>query len=109
MNDLVDLVNNKIQDIVKAASPQKVTYVDWQDSVTDISGRYCEPSVNELWFDGYGLSQDREQTVFYEWGTTKDDDEGDELPAHDELEKRQTVNSTVANMTFEGTLYAILL
>lgn len=110
MNDLVDLVNNKIKAVVAAAGPQ-VVFVDWQGDMDAIKGRYCEPGVNETWKDGHGVSEDREETVFYEWGTTKDDDDSDEK-GHDELKKRQditsTPNSPAANATFEGMCYPFL-
>jgi hypothetical protein len=105
MNDLVDLVNTKIKAVIDAAGPQ-VVYVDWEADTQTITGRYCEPGVDESWhlFSG-GVSQDREQTAFYEWGTTKDDDTPEDK-GHDELRKRQdstlSPNTTAGNMTFEG-------
>ncbi|CRG84935.1 hypothetical protein PISL3812_02104 [Talaromyces islandicus] len=109
MNDLVDLVNDKIKDVVKAAGPQ-VVFVDWQGNTDTLKGRYSEPRVDETWDyeNNHGISEDREETVFYEWETTKDDDEIDENNGHEELKKRQDItaplNADAANATFEDIL-----
>lgn len=83
MNQLVDAVNQKIQDAINRAGDQ-VIYVPWGADVDYIDGHYCEPGVDE--WDAVN----REKTVFYEWGTTIDD-EGNP-PAKDELKKRQDGN-----------------
>lgn len=79
MNKLVDAVNQKIQDAIGRFGDQGV-FVPWGPDVDYIVGHYCEPGVDE------SNAIDREQTAFYEWGTTKDDEGGSE---HDELRKRQ--------------------
>jgi hypothetical protein len=106
MNDVVDLVNTKIKAVIDAAGPQ-VVYVDWEADTQAIAGRYCEPGVNETWVIGSGgVSQDREETAFYEWGTTKDDDTPVDKD-HDELLKRPestlSPNTIAGNLTFEGS------
>ena len=79
MNNLVDAVNQKIQDAVGRTGGQAI-YVPWGPDVDYIGGHYCEPGVDE-W-----KALDREQTAFYEWGTTKDNPDSG---SHDELRKRQ--------------------
>jgi hypothetical protein len=106
MDDLVDLVHEKIQDVVQAAGSQ-VVFVDWQGDTDTLQERYCEPGVDEHWdySQGSGSGQNRDETLFYKWGTTKDDDIQEEI-GHDELKKRQDItaslNTTAANDTFEG-------
>jgi len=84
MNILVDSVNQKIQDAVKRAGDQ-VVYVPWGANVDWIHGHYCEPGVDE------SKAVDREQTAFYEWGTTIDDRQ--DLTDRDELKRRQSTGS----------------
>ncbi len=55
-------------------------FCEWGPDVDFIGGHYCEPGVNE-W-----NAKDREQTAFYEWGTTKDEKGGS---GHDDLRRRQ--------------------
>ncbi|GAM42228.1 ankyrin repeat-containing protein [Talaromyces pinophilus] len=108
MNDLVDLVHEKIKAVVQAAGSQ-VVFVDWQADTDTLGGRYCEPGVDEHWdySKHIGASMEREETVFYEWGTTKDNN----LPGesdHDKLKRRQDItaplNTQAANDTFEGAI-----
>jgi hypothetical protein len=106
LNDMVDLVNTKIKAVIDAAGPQ-VVYVDWEANTQTIAGRYCEPGVDETWaIIAGGASQDREETVFYEWGTTKDDDPPVDK-GHDELlthtESTLSPSTTAGNLTFEGS------
>lgn len=106
MNDMVDLVNTKIKAVIDAAGPQ-VVYVDWEANTQAITGRYCEPGLDETWtIIAGGVSQDREETVFYEWGTTKDDD-NPVAKDHDELlkypERTLSPNTIAGNLTFEGS------
>ena len=106
MNDMVDLVNTKIKSVIDAAGPQ-VVYVDWEANTQAITGRYCEPGVDETWaIIAGGASQDREETAFYEWGTTKDDDPPVNKD-HDELlnypESTLSPNTIAGNLTFEGS------
>lgn len=106
MNDLVDLVNTKIKAVINKAGPQ-VVFVDWSMDVDAIKGRYCEPGVDELWDKDtkHGISQNREETVYYEWGTSKDDDDSDDK-SHDGLRRRQNttraLDTAAGNATFEG-------
>lgn len=79
MNKLVDAVNQKIQDAIGRFGNQAV-FVPWGPDVDYIKGHYCEPGVDE------SNAVDREETAFYEWGTSKDDKGGS---GHDELRKRQ--------------------
>ncbi|KAL8898971.1 MAG: hypothetical protein Q9207_006432, partial [Kuettlingeria erythrocarpa] len=78
MNKLVDGVNEKIQDTIERFGDQAV-FVPWGANIDYISGHFCERGVDE-W-----KAKDREQTAFYEWGTTIDDEGKD----HDELLKHQ--------------------
>jgi hypothetical protein len=104
MNDLVDLVNLKIVDAVARAGPQAV-FIDWQPDVDRIQGRYCSPGVDESYNHGKGPGVNRENTSFYEWGTTKDDGEDDgskqPSPGYHELRKRW---DSPTNATFEGAI-----
>lgn len=79
MNNLVDAVNQKIQDAIQRFGDQAI-FVPWGPDVDYIGGHYCEPGVDE------GNAIDREQTAFYEWGTTKEIEDDDD---NDELRKRQ--------------------
>jgi hypothetical protein len=53
-----------------------------------------------------GVSQDREETAFYGWGTTKDDDSPVDKD-HDELLKRPestlSLNTAAGSLPFEGS------
>ncbi|KAF8248759.1 SGNH hydrolase [Wilcoxina mikolae CBS 423.85] len=104
MNDLVDLVNRQIKDAVSRAGP-KAVFIDWQQDVDRIQGRYCEPGVDESYNYGKGPGINRESTSFYEWGTTKDDADDDvDSPkewGYHELRKRW---ETPTNATFEGAI-----
>ncbi|KAL8801153.1 MAG: hypothetical protein Q9182_004658 [Xanthomendoza sp. 2 TL-2023] len=79
MNKLVDAVNQKIQDAIRRFGDQAI-FVPWGPDVDYIGGHFCEPGVDE------SNAIDREQTAFYEWGTTKDQEGGSD---HDELRRRQ--------------------
>ena len=68
VNDLVDLLNRKIEDAVKRAGPQ-VVFVRWEDKVAQIKGRYCEPGVDEHPKKG----DNRDSLAFYEWYSNLDD------------------------------------
>lgn len=62
MNDLVDLLNGKIEDAVKRAGPQ-VVFVKWEDEVAQAKGRYCESGVDETPKKG----DNRDSLSFYNW------------------------------------------
>ena len=94
MNNLVDAVNQKIQDAIQRFGEQAI-FVPWGPDVDCIGGHYCEPDVDE------SNAIDREQTAFYEWGTTKDDDLGDDK--HDELRKRQEPGKLQAGQDLKNT------
>jgi len=68
LNDLVNLLNSKIEDAVKRAGPQ-VVFVKWEDKVAQIDGRYCEPGVDET----SGKGDNRDSLSFYNWYSTLDD------------------------------------
>ena len=59
MNGLVDAVNQKFQDAIGRFGSQTV-YIPWAAGVVIITGRYCEPGIDE-W-----NALNREQTAFYE-------------------------------------------
>ncbi|KAI4121297.1 MAG: hypothetical protein LQ338_006444 [Usnochroma carphineum] len=87
-NDLTDLVNQKCQDACKTVD--RCVYVDSEPAVDENQGRYCMPGINENYYGGIDSPVDgwnRERTIFYEWSTTKDDDEDGEK-AIDQPEKR---------------------
>jgi hypothetical protein len=67
-NDLVDLINGKLKDAAKRAGNQ-VVIVEWEDKIDTITGRYCEPGVDET----AGKGDDRESLAYYEWYSTLDD------------------------------------
>lgn len=46
MNSLVDLVNSKISDAVAAAGDQ-VEFINYDEYIDDVGGRYCSPGVEE--------------------------------------------------------------
>ena len=66
MNDLVDLVHEKIKAVIYAAGPQ-VVFVDWQGDTDTLGGRFCEPGADEHWDrkTSHGMSENREETMFY--------------------------------------------
>ncbi|KAL8664084.1 MAG: hypothetical protein Q9202_003376 [Teloschistes flavicans] len=104
MNDLVDAVNQKIQDAIQRFGNQAL-YVPWGAGVDFIQGHYCEPGVDEF------NANNREQTAFYEWGTTLDDETDPD--DKDELKKRQAPGVLQAgqnlNDTWEGFISARVL
>ncbi len=104
MNGLVDAVNQKIQDAIVRFGSQAV-YVPWVADVDFITGHYCEPGVDE-W-----NALNREQTAFYEWGSTLDDIS--EPNDNDELKRRQAPGVLTAgqnlNDTWEGQIAAWVL
>ncbi|KAI9871960.1 MAG: hypothetical protein M1830_002216 [Pleopsidium flavum] len=102
MNALVDLVNDKIEIVCSDAGPQCVC-VDPQADVDAIKGRYCEPGVNEKYWGGSPDGWNREETVYYEWSTTKDDDY-DHDKGRDENAKRADKTYNSSNDTFEGAV-----
>lgn len=67
-NDLVDLVNAKIQ--AACATVDRCVYVDSETQVDQLGGRMCEPGINEKYYGGVNSPFDgwnREKTIFYEW------------------------------------------
>ena len=81
MNQLVDSVNKKIDEAVGRAGGQAI-FVPWNAAVDYIEGHFCQPGVDE------GKAKNRQETAFYEWGTTKEDDFDKNHGG--ELRKRQT-------------------
>ena len=61
-------MNSKLRDAVKRAGDQ-VIFVEWEDRIDTIDGRYCEPGGDET----PGKGDDRETLAFYEWYSTLDD------------------------------------
>ena len=102
MNDLVDLVNEKIKAACSNAGPQCV-FVDPSADVDAIRGRYYEPGVNEFYYGGSAEGWNREQTICYEWSTTKDDDDN-YSQGRDGIAKRANKNYYSSNDTFEGAI-----
>lgn len=100
MNDLVALVNQKIAKACSDAGP-KCVYVESSADFDAIKGRFCEPGVNEM-YEGSAEGRDREQTGFYEWSTTKDDDTDHEKG--DKQTKRDIPPGGLSNSTFEGAI-----
>lgn len=104
MNGLVDAVNQKIQDAIGRFGSQAV-YVPWTADVDLITGHYCEPGVDE-W-----NAINREQTVYYEWGSDLDDQL--QTSDQDELRRRQAPGVLTAgqnlNDTWEGQIAAWVL
>lgn len=92
MNDLVVRFNSKISAAVQRAGDQ-VAFIDYDDYVGFLGGRYCLPGVNE----DKGQGANRDYLFFYEVKTTDtpfmppNDD-----PYHDELRRRDANSSTVA-------------
>lgn len=103
MNDLVTLVNEKIVKACSDAGP-KCVYVDPSADFDAILGRFCEPGVNEKYYGGTEEGWNREQTCFYEWSTTKDNDEDKEKG--DKQKKRDDAApfGSSSNSTFEGAI-----
>ncbi|KAL8706772.1 MAG: hypothetical protein Q9201_000198 [Fulgogasparrea decipioides] len=98
-NDLTDLVNQKIQDACKTVD--RCVYVDSEPGVDQNQGRYCMPGINEHYYGGIDSPVDgwnREKTVFYEWSTTKDNDEDGEK-AIDQPEKRDKSSQRTQSFT----------
>ena len=101
MNDLVINVNSKISAAVQRAGDQ-VAFIDYDDYVGFLGGRYCLPGVNE----DKGQGANRDYLFFYEMKTNDtpfmppNDD-----PYHDELRRRDANSSTVAPVdTIDGQL-----
>ena len=101
MNDLVISVNSKISAAVQRAGDQ-VAFIDYDDYVGFLGGRYCLPGVNE----DKGQGANRDYLFFYEMKTNDtpfmppNDD-----PYHDELRRRDANLSTVAPAdTIDGQL-----
>ena len=97
MNKLTQDLHGKIKDAIKRFGDQAV-WVPWDDGVTAMHGRYCEAGVDE----NDAKAKDREQLVFFEWGTTVDDDPT--LPPSDELRKRELPANPGDDETFEGEI-----
>lgn len=104
MNALIDLVNEKIKAACYEAGPQRV-FVDPSADVDAIKGRYCEPGVNEKYWGGSPAGWNREETIYYEWSTTKDDDDEYDR-GRDDVANRANMNKNyyLSNDTFEGAV-----
>lgn len=101
MNDLVINVNSKISAAVQRAGDQ-VAFIDYDDYVGYLGGRYCLPGVNEDKAQG----ANRDYLFFYEM-KTKDTPfmPPNDDPYHDELRRRDANSSTVAPIdTLDGQL-----
>ncbi|KAL6718667.1 hypothetical protein ACLMJK_002901 [Lecanora helva] len=92
LNDMVDAVNGKISDAVKAAGEQ-VVFVDWDKYFVRFRGRYCEKNVAEPSASRLGL-------LFYEWETV---DNGEPSPDDPKTELRRS-GTAVGNGTFGGDI-----
>lgn len=106
MNNLVEAVNQQIQNAVKRLGNQAV-YVPWGAGVDFIDGHFCEPGVDE------SNAINREQTVFYEWGSTLDDENSKPANSKRELKGRQSLAGVPEpqnlNSTWEGQIAAWIL
>lgn len=71
LNELVDAVNKRIINAVKAAGDQ-VIFVDWQPYAVYDHGRYCEDGVIEP-------APNRPGLMFYEWDTVDPDEDVERL------------------------------
>ena len=71
LNELVDAVNKRISDAVKAAGDQ-VIFIDWHEYAAYDHGRYCEDGVIEP-------APNRPGLMFYEWDTVDPDEDVDRL------------------------------
>ena len=101
MNELVIDVNSKISAAVQRAGDQ-VAFIDYDDYVGFLGGRYCLPGVNE----DKGQGANRDYLFFYEMKTIDtpfmppNDD-----PYRDELRRRDTSPFTVISVnTTDGQL-----
>ena len=92
LNDMVDAVNSKIADAVKAAGDQFV-FVNWDQYFTRYGGRYCEGFATEPDANHLGL-------LFYEWDTIDNGEPGPNEPS-DELRRS---GDTTGNDTFGGDI-----
>ncbi|KAI9660700.1 MAG: hypothetical protein M1821_010052 [Bathelium mastoideum] len=92
MNSLVDNVNAKIKAVCDNVS--QCVFVAMDGDIQTLGGHFCEPGVDESyrWGSG-GVAKDREETWFYEWGTTKDDDDSLDKSSN-QPERRDLVAAT---------------
>ncbi|KAL9593257.1 MAG: hypothetical protein Q9219_007626, partial [cf. Caloplaca sp. 3 TL-2023] len=106
MNNLVEAVNQQIQNAVKRLGDQ-AAYVPWGAGVDFIDGHFCEPGVDE------SNAIDREQTIFYEWGSTLDDQSDKLTNSREKLKSRQLLAGVPEpqnlNNTWEGQIAAWVL
>ncbi|KAK4222286.1 SGNH hydrolase-type esterase domain-containing protein [Podospora fimiseda] len=63
MNQLVEQVNSKLRAAARKAGPQ-VVFVDYDDYLTPMRGRFCENGVNEHWMNQE--AKHRPGLMFYE-------------------------------------------
>ncbi len=92
LNDMVDAVNSKIADAVKAAGDQ-VVFVNWDRYFTRYRGRYCERNVPEPDASRLGL-------LFYEWDTI----DNNEPPANDPSTELKRSGTSVGEGSFGGDI-----
>ncbi|MDI1488653.1 MAG: hypothetical protein OHK93_007928 [Ramalina farinacea] len=85
LNELVDAVNKRISDAVKAAGDQAI-FVDWHEYAAYDRGRYCEDGVIEP-------APNRPGLMFYEWDTVDPDED---------VERLQQLAPNVDDGTFAG-------
>ena len=100
MNSLVVKMNNALQAAVQRAGDQ-VVFVDYDDYVGYLGGRYCLPGVDE----NMGNGANREVLFFYEMKTTDSPfmPKGDTDPYHDDL-KRRNSPTLAAEDTLDGEI-----
>lgn len=71
LNELVDAVNERIHNAVKAVGDQ-VIFIDWHKYAAYDHGRYCEDGVTEP-------APNRPGLMFYEWDTVDPDEDVERL------------------------------
>ncbi|KAF2433861.1 hypothetical protein EJ08DRAFT_694339 [Tothia fuscella] len=102
MNKIVDTLNTKAKAVCD--SFDLCVFVDANDAIDRLQGHFCQPGVDESYSPlSGGVSQNREGTWFYEWGTTKDDDTDAEKKV-DQPQRRATTAREYPNSTFEGAV-----
>ena len=72
MNDLTGALHKKLREAIERFGDQAI-WVPWDGAVNLMEGHYCEPGVDE------NNGKDRETLIFYEWGSTLDEKQDDDL------------------------------
>lgn len=91
MNDLVDAVNDVLQQAVERAGPN-VHFVDYDEYVDMIDGRFCEPGVDE----SKGNGADRPDLFFYQMKT----EEGSPEEGPDNIENAKRDEEATLSETY---------